>query len=259
MVQEEKDRYISNSLIRGLKILMMFSEENPSLSLTQIASKLGVSRTTPYRLVYTLQTMGYVRQDENTKRYELTPKVLELGFTYLNTLHLPEISRPYLEKLRDETGSSTHIGILDGQEVVYIARVPGKGISTILNVTVGSRLPAHATAIGKLLLAYQKPGDLEGILHDIELKLFTKQTKTQMLELHQELAEIREKGYSISNEELESGIYSLAAPIFDAQGNVVASVNIVAPVTMLRDEFIKETALPVLLQTAKQLSPFSSY
>ncbi|WP_257350517.1 IclR family transcriptional regulator [Pseudalkalibacillus decolorationis] len=258
MSNEEKDRYLSNSLVRGLEILKMFNEDKPTLSLVEIANNLGVSRTTPFRLLYTLQTMGYLRQDESTKRYELSPKVLELGFTYLNTMQLPEIARPYLEELRDQTGASVHIGILDGREVAYIARIPGKGVTTI-NVTIGSRLPAHATAMGKILLAYQSKENLKKILFGTELQPFTEQTKTQIMELKQELNSIRQKEYSISNEEFESGIRSIAAPIFNNKGSVIASVNVVAPVTTLDDKFSEEVVLPALCKTANQLSAFSGY
>ncbi|WP_221563076.1 IclR family transcriptional regulator [Pseudalkalibacillus sp. A8] len=258
MSNEEKDRYLSNSLVRGLEILKMFNEDKPTLSLAEIANNLGVSRTTPFRLLYTLQTMGYLYQDENTKRYELSPKVLELGFAYLNGMQLPEIARPYLEELRDKTGASVHIGILDGREVAYIARVPGKGVTTI-NVTIGSRLPAHATSMGKILLAYQPKEDLKNFLYGTELQPFTEQTKTEIMELQKELKNIRQRGYSISNEEFENGIRSIAAPIFNNKGSVIASVNVVAPVTVLDDDLSEEVVLPALRKTANQLSAISGY
>jgi IclR family transcriptional regulator, pca regulon regulatory protein len=258
MSEEKNERYLSNSLVRGLEILKMFNGEMPTLSLSEIANKLNVSRTTPYRILYTLQSLGYIRQDELTKRYELTPKVLELGFTYLNTMPLLDLARPYLEELRDETGLSTHLGILEGNEVAYIARVPGKGVTTV-NVTVGSRLPAHATALGKVLLAFQKEEILSAMLRGKELKSYTGKTKTELLSLEKELKEIKEKGYSTSNEEFENGIFSVAAPILDRQGHIVAAINIVAPVSVCNDEFITETVIPALLKRADQLSSFSGY
>src|SRR5690606_35237926 len=102
MAKEEKERYNANALVRGLEILKLFNEDRPTLSLVEIAKELNVSRTVPYRLLYTLQSLGYLDQDENSKRYSLTPQVLELGFSYLSTLKLPEIAQPYLETLRDE-------------------------------------------------------------------------------------------------------------------------------------------------------------
>jgi IclR family transcriptional regulator, pca regulon regulatory protein len=258
MSEDKNDRYLSNSLVRGLEILRMFNGDMPTLSLSEIANKLNVSRTTPYRILFTLQSLGYIRQDELTKRYELTPKVLELGFTYLNTMPLLDLARPYLEELRDETGLSTHLGILEGNEVAYIARVPGKGVSTI-NVTVGSRLPAHATALGKVLLAFQKEEKLTFMLNGNELKSYTGKTKTELLALEKELTEIKEKGYSTSDEEFENGIFSVAAPILNRHGHIIAAINVVAPVAVCKGDFITETVIPALLKQADQLSSYSGY
>src|SRR5699024_11751754 len=115
---------------------------------------LCVIRTVPYRLLYTLQDCGYVKQDTVTKRYYLTPKVMELGFSYLNSMRLPQIAQPYLEQLRDEIEASCYLSILDGEEVVYVGVAAVPGYSSV-NVYPGVRLPAHATANGKLLMAFQ--------------------------------------------------------------------------------------------------------
>jgi IclR family pca regulon transcriptional regulator len=171
---------------------------------------------------------------------------------------LLDLARPYLEELRDETGLSTHLGILEGNEVAYIARVPGRGVSTV-NVTVGSRLPAHATALGKVLLAFQKEEKLTIMLHGNELKKYTGKTKTQLLALENELREIKEKGYSTSDEEFENGIFSVAAPILNKQGHIIAAINVVAPVAVCKGDFITETVIPSLLRHADQLSSYSGY
>lgn len=258
MASEEKDRYNSNSLVRGLEILKMFNEEYPTLSLAEIAQRLGVSRTVPFRLLYTLQSIGYLHQDENTKRYKLTPKVLELGFAYLNTLQLPEISQPYLEQLRDETGASSHLSILDGNEVVYIGSAPTRGVAAI-NVNIGLRLPAHATANGKILLAFQPKERLNQILYGSELKPFTERTQTLIVDLLQELESIREQGYSITEGEHRNGIRSVAAPIFERSGEVLAAVNTVATESLFTDEFIQKVALPKVQDIAEKLSGFMGY
>lgn len=258
MPTEEKDRYSSNSLIRGLEILKMFNEENPTLSLAEIASKLGVSRTVPFRLLYTLQSHGYLHQDENTKRYKLTPKVLELGFTYLNTMKLPEISKPYIEQLRDELGVSCHLSILDGHEVVYVGSAPARGVSAI-NVNIGLRLPAHATANGKLLLAFEPRERLNQIFYGSELKPFTERTQTLKADFQQELDSIRERGYAMTKGEFQNGIWSVAAPIFDRAGEVIAAINIVAAESLFTDEFIQQVAIPKVRETAEKLSGFMGY
>jgi IclR family transcriptional regulator, pca regulon regulatory protein len=258
MANEEKERYNANSLVRGLEILKLFNGDRPTLSLVEIAKELGVSRTVPYRLLFTLQTLGYLSQDENTKRYSLTPKVLELGFSYLSTLKLPEIAQPYLEILRNETGASCHLSILDGQEVVYVGSAPVRGVSAI-NVNIGLRLPAHATANGKLLLAYQPEERLNQMLYGSELKPYTDRTKTSLVDFQQELEMIRIQGYSITKGELHYGIQSVAAPIFDRSGNVMAAINVVATETTFHDQFIEKIALPKVVETASKLSGYMGY
>lgn len=259
MVTNDKNaRYISRSLLKGLEILKMFNEDTPNLSLAEIAEKLGVSRTTPYRLLYTLQEAGFLYQDENTKRYELTPKVLELGFSYLSALQLPEMAAPYLEKLRDETNASAHLGILDGREVVYISRVPARGVTTV-HVNVGSRLPAYATAIGKVLLAFQPADKLKDIIFGTELHTYTEYTKTDLYDLQKELEDIRQKGFAISNEEFEEGISSVAAPICNRQKQVIAAINLAAPAYLVKQETLEEVFLPAIQEVAKKLSVYSGY
>ncbi|WP_134702452.1 IclR family transcriptional regulator [Ammoniphilus sp. YIM 78166] len=258
MASGDGDRYISNSLIRGLQILRMFNADQPTLSLAEIAGNLGVSRTVPYRLLYTLQADGYLIQDEHTKRYELTPKVLELGFSYLNTLQLPEIARPYMEALRDKTGASSHMGILDGNEVVYVGRVPIPGVAAI-TVSIGTRLPAHAISMGKCLLAYQPRERIEAIFLGSDLKPYTQQTKTMLADLLNELQIIRERGYAIGDQEFESGIRSVAAPIFNRLGLVIASVSVVASAAVLNNEAMEQVVIPGVCETAVTLSQFMGF
>lgn len=207
--------------------------------------------------MYTLQSLGYLDQDENSKRYSLTPQVLELGFSYLSTLKLPEIAQPYLETLRDETGASCHLSILDGNEVVYVGSAPVRGVSAI-NVNIGLRLPAHATANGKLLLAYQPQEKLKQ-LYGSELKPYTDRTKTSLADFQNEIEIIRGNGYSITKGELHHGIQSVAAPIFDKTGSIMAAINVVATETTFHDEFIEQVALPKVLEISKKLSGYMGY
>ncbi|WP_433957834.1 IclR family transcriptional regulator [Cytobacillus horneckiae] len=254
----EKERYNANSLVRGLEILKLFNEDRSTMSLAEIAKELDVSRTVPYRLLYTLQTLGYLHQDEHTKRYNLTPKVLELGFSYLNSLKLPEIAQPYLEQLRDTTGASCHLSILDGYEVVYIGSAPVRGVSAI-NVNIGLRLPAHATANGKLLLATQPYEKLKQTVYGTSLKPYTDKTQTDLAGFFEELETIRKNGYAISIGEFHQGIQSVAAPIFDRSGHVIAAINVVATDITFHSEFIEKIALPKVIETAKVLSGYMGY
>lgn len=258
MASGEKEKYSANSLLRGLEILKLFNEEQPSLSLSEIAKQLGVSRTVPYRLLYTLQNMGYLSQDESTKQYKLTPKVLELGFSYLNSLKFPEIVQPYMETLRDEISASCHLSILDGLEVVYVGSAPIRGVSAV-NVNIGLRLPAHATANGKLLLAYQSKERLMQMFQMSNLTPYTNKTLTIPSEFQQQLETIREKGYSLTSGEFHPGIRSVAAPIFDRTGEVLAALNVVATESAYQDDFMEKIALPKVLEVSRLLSNYMGY
>lgn len=255
MVKNEKEKYISNSIVRGLEVLKMFSAEKPTFSLAEIASNLGVSRTTPYRILYTLEECGYVYQDSDTKRYGLKPKVLELGFTYLNSLQLPELSAFYLEQLRDTTGMSSHMGILDGNEVVYIARYPARSLANV-TINVGSRLPVYATSMGKCLLAHLPEDQMEDLLLNSELKPITKSTKTEIEDLCNELKIVKQKGYVFNKGEFEAGVWSVACPIFGRNNEIIAAINVAAPQHTVDEMLMKKKIIPAVCEIAEQISSF---
>jgi IclR family pca regulon transcriptional regulator len=247
------DRYIVGALVRGLDVLRCFDREHPTLSLGDVARKLGWGRTEPFRFLYTLESLGYLRRDPATKRYELAPKVLEIGFAALANLQLPELAQPFLERLRDETNASAHIGILDGKDVVYVGRAASRAIlrSTI---HVGSRLPAHATAIGKMLLAGKSSAELDTWLADNELERYTAHTLAGMRALLEELARIRERDYAFSNQEFEFGIRSIAAPVRDVRGETIAAINVSAPADALAATIVEDTIVPAVRAAARDLS-----
>lgn len=254
----ENDPYLVGALVRGLEVLRAFNADHPTLSLSELAGVLGWSRTAPYRFVHTLQRLGYLQQDPQTRRYRLGSRVLELGFEYLHSLQLPEMAQPYLERLRQETGASAHLGILDGLEVVYVARAQTRLMSAS-NVHVGSRLPAHATSMGKILLAFQPPEILEELLQQTTLTAYTNRTITDPSRLRQELTAIRQCGYVFNDQEFEFGIRSIAAPIYQSGGQVVAALNVSAPTPVLSDEVVQQVAIGAVRQAANELSKCLGY
>src|SRR5699024_733504 len=154
--------------------------------------KLGVSRTVPYRLMYTLKEEGYLEQDSITKRYKLTPKVLSLGYSYINSFKLPELLQPFLEEIRNDLQASCYLSVLSEKDVVYIGSAPMKNLTGI-NVNVGTRIPAHATANGKILLAHQPIEKIKKMYSTQEVKRFTNYTFSSRGELINELMHIKEK------------------------------------------------------------------
>ncbi len=247
------ERYLVGGLMRGLDVLRCFDREHPTLSLGEVARLLGWRRTEPFRFLHTLESIGYLHRDAVTKRYRLTTKALEIGFAALANLPLPELAQPYLEALRDRTNGSAHVGILDGEAVVYVGRAASRAIlgSTI---HIGSRLPAHATAIGKTLIASQDDGWVRSWLERNELVRYTTTTLADVRAFLDELAQIRARGYAVSNAEFEAGISSVAAPIVDASGETVAAVNVSTPANVLSEAAVRELLVPAVRETAAELS-----
>jgi IclR family pca regulon transcriptional regulator len=247
------DRYVVGSLVRGLDVLRCFDREHPTLSLGDVARRLGWRRTEPFRFLYTLESLGYLRRDPLSKRYELTPKVLEIGFSALANLQLPELAQPYLERLRDRTNGSAHIGILDGKDVVYVGRAPSRAIlgSTI---NVGSRLPAHATAMGKALLAAKDDAAIADWLAANELTRYTIHTLAERRAFLADIAQVRRRGFSVSNQEFEFGICSVAAPIRNGSGETIAAVNVSGPAETLTTASVRDLIVPAVRETAAELS-----
>jgi len=247
------ERYIVGGLMRGLDVLRCFDRDHPTLSLGEVARTLGWRRTEPFRFLHTLESLGYLARDPVTKRYRLTTKVLEIGFTALANLPLPELAQPYLERLRDRTNGSAHVGILDGEEVVYVGRAASRAIlgSTI---HIGSRLPAHATAMGKTLLAAQPDAWIRSWLEHNELTRYTTTTLDEVAAFLAEMAQIRTRGYAVSNAEFEVGIRSVAAPIVDSAGEAVAAINVSAPSDALSDDAVLGIIVPAVCEVAAELS-----
>lgn len=205
------------SLARGLAVIRAFDADAPFLTLSDVARRTDLTRAAARRFLLTLVELGYVRTDG--KRFALTPRVLELGFAYLSSLSLPEIAAPHLEALVERVHESASVSVLDGADVVYVARVPTSRIMT-LAITIGTRFPAHATSMGRVLLAALEPRP------PIALHALTDRTVTDPAVLAHELDAVAAAGYCLVDEELELGVRSIAVPLRDAGGTVVAAVNV---------------------------------
>lgn len=247
------DRYLVGGLMRGLDVLRCFDREHPTLSLGDVARQLGWRRTEPFRFLHTLESLGYLRRDPVTKRYELTPKVLEIGFSALANLQLPELAQPYLERLRDRTNGSAHVGILDGKDVVYVGRAPSRSILSS-TIHVGSRLPAHATAIGKTLLAAKSDAWIRDWLATNDLTRYTVHTLAETRVFLDEIAQIRHRGFATSNQEFEFGIRSVAAPIRNGSSETIAAINVSAAADALTAASVADVIVPAVRETAVELS-----
>ena len=247
------DRYTVRSLAKGLELLHCFGHESPSLSLKELSERMGWSKATTYRFAFTLQQLGYLDQDPATKRYRPALKILDLGFACLSSLGLTEGAQPYLEELFGKTHQPVHIAVLDGADIVYVARRADRSLTTI-NLFVGARLPAYCTSMGKVLLAYRPWADVRERMKGVAMKRYTPNTVTSLQRLRADLELIRRSGYGTTDQELELGVRSVAAPVRDASGEVIAAVNVSTLTSRVGPSELRTRFLPKLLETARRIS-----
>jgi IclR family pca regulon transcriptional regulator len=218
-----RSRDFVQSLERGLAIIRVFGADRPSMTVSEIAAEIGLTRAAVRRFLLTLTELGYVTGRNN--RFELTPRVLELGYSYLSALSFPDVALPHLEQLVADTAEASEGSILDRGDIVYVVRVPGPAMMTI-SVNVGARRPAYATAMGRVLLAHLPAAELEEYLATYELVPVLPRTITEVGEFRAELKRVRENGYALVNQELEEGLVAVAVPVRDRTGRVRAAVNL---------------------------------
>ncbi|WP_298176595.1 IclR family transcriptional regulator [Saccharomonospora sp.] len=238
------------SLERGLAVIKAFGAGAPQLTLSDVAKATGLTRAAARRFLLTLADLGYVRFDG--KYFSLTAKVLELGYAYLSSLSLPEVVQPHLERLSAEVHESCSVSVLDGTDIVYVARVAVSRIMTV-SINVGTRFPAHATSMGRVLLAGLDEDALADQLRDVTFDPLTDHTITSAEKLRAELEAVRAQGWALVDQELEEGLRSVAAPIRDRSGKVVAAVNISTHASRTTPESVRTDLVPPLLATAARI------
>ena len=228
------------SLARGLAVIRAFDAEHRDLTLSEVARATGLTRAAARRFLLTLVDLGYVHAEGG--RFSLRPRVLELGFAYLSSLTLPELAEPHMERLVATVNESSSISVLDDTDVVYVARVPTRRIMSI-TLAVGTRLPAYATSMGRVLLAALPDDALTERLARTDLRPLTPRTITDAAALRAAIEQVRRQGHALVDQELEQGLRSVAVPIHDASGATVAALNISvhasrASVAELRNRFL---------------------
>jgi IclR family transcriptional regulator, pca regulon regulatory protein len=258
----ETDGGFSQSLQRGLAILSSFHSGRPLLGVSELGRDVGLSRSTTHRYVSTLVALGYLQQDPSTKKYRLGPRVLDLGFSALDSMELREVAGPHLRELSDVTGYTVNMAILDDLDIVYVDRCRSSqaGQREIdLNLHVGARLPAYCTSLGKVLLAYL-PEDVRGQrLAKIDFARRGPNTITSKQALAAELGRVREQGYAINNEELAYGLRSIAAPVLSREGNAAGAINLAVHSSMVSSADMGARFGPVLMRTAADISARLGY
>ncbi|WP_308492039.1 IclR family transcriptional regulator domain-containing protein [Microbacterium terrisoli] len=234
------------SLARGLAVIRAFDADHAHLSLSEVAARAGIPRAAARRFLRTLETLGYVRSGDRS--FALTPRVLELGFSYLSGLSLPEIVQPHLERLSRRVDESVSAAVLDGGDIVYVARVHTRRIMSV-RITIGTRFPAHATSMGRVLLAGMTGAERDAaVAASLEHHLVEGALVGDALSA--ELDRVRAQGWAMVDGELEPGLRSIAAPVRDRTGAVVAALNVSTSTHRITAERVRGEFLSALRETA---------
>jgi IclR family pca regulon transcriptional regulator len=239
------------SLARGLSVLQAFSDQRRSLTIAQVSHKTGIPRASVRRCLHTLIQLGYAEADGNN--FTLKPKVLTLGYSYLSSTPLTVSAHPYLNRISRTLNESCSLAVLQDDEVLYVGRSATSRIMSV-SLTTGSRLPAYCTALGRVMLAHLAREELEGYLERVPLKAMTDKTVVSKTRLKEILADVRQQGYAMIEEELEIGLRSIAVPVRGASGRVLAALNVGAHAARVSSRKMTEEFLPVLLEGAQELS-----
>lgn len=239
------------SLSRGLAIIRSFDRTASSMTLSQVAGRTGVSRAVARRFLHTLAHDGYVSTDG--KYFRLTPRVLDLGFAYLSSLNIWDVAQPIMQGVVSGTGESCSASVLDGTEIVYVARVAAGRIMQV-GLGIGSRLPAFCSSMGRVLLAACAPEEIDAFFRTAVLKPFTPRTLTEERALRQELCRVAAQGWALVDEELETGLRSLSVPIRRRSGQVIAAMNVSCHAGACPAQQTLDRCLPVLLAASEDIT-----
>lgn len=240
---KEKDPEYLTTLERGLTVLRAFNKSQPEMQLSEVAAATDLSPAVVRRCLNTLVELGYVTRVG--RKFLLTPEVLVFGSAFLASASIDSVIGEHLQSVRDETGDSSSISVLSGEEILYLAHIPTNR-HIRLNAGIGTRFPAHATSMGKVLLAYLSEEKRQAYLQHATLKRFTDLTVTSPEKLEQQFVEIREKGYCSVLSELDYGLVSLAVPVFDDNGHVLAAINCSTAASRIAQDEMVRTRLPLL-------------
>jgi IclR family pca regulon transcriptional regulator len=245
--ERARDPYFVQSLERGLAVIRAFDGDNPAMTLSDVARRTGMTRAAARRFLLTLADLGYVRSDG--RQFMLSPRVLDLGYAFLSGAGLPAVAEPHLEALVAEVHQTSSVAVLDGDDVVYVARVAVRRIVNVA-IAVGSRFPAYSTSMGRVLLAAQPDAWLDEYFRRVDLRPLSPRMVTDEPTLRTSLEEVRAAGYCLTDQELEPGLRSIAVPLRAASGAVVAAMNLSVHVGTETTATMRRVLLPRLRAAA---------
>lgn len=247
---EDREPHFVQSVARALSVMRSFNAERPSQSLADVARATGLDRATARRLLLTLADLGYVRAE--AREFQLTPRVLELGYAYLSGLSLPEIAVPHLRKLAGDLNETAALAVLDGDEIVYVALIPSSRVATV-RINIGTRFEAYPTSMGRVLLAGLPEQRLEDYLARLHLESKTDRTVRSVDALRAEINRTREQGWALVDAELEAGLRGAAAPVRDRAGAVIAAANVSVHAGRMTPQEVEREYVPAILRTVRMI------
>jgi IclR family pca regulon transcriptional regulator len=247
----EQGREFVQSLARGLSIIQAFGAERESMTLSEVAAATGLSRAAARRFLHTLEALGFVGHDG--KRFFLRPPILCLGYAYLSSVAWWRVAQPFMEEVAAQVHESCSASVLDRDEIVYLARVPTRRIMSV-NLSIGTRLPAYCTSMGRVLLAHLTPAELDRYFAESSRIKHTERTETEEPALRAILAAVAREGYSLVDQELDAGVCSLAVPIHDRGGRCIAALNVGAHSMRYSGARLLEEVLPVLREASRKIT-----
>ncbi len=251
LTTEVKASELVQSLVKGLTVIKAFNQQRPRMTLSEVATVTGFTRAASRRFLLTLVNEGYAKQDG--KQFSLTAKVLELGFSYLSTLDIWHNAKPLMNVLVEQLNESCSAAVLDGNDVVYVARVATTKRIMSITINVGTRLPAFATSMGRVLLADMSAPVLDKFLEQCQIEPFTQYTLTGKTALKAEIAQVKAQGYSMVEQELEVGLTSISVPVHNGAGEVIAALNVSTHMSQTARQQILVEILPALQLCAKNI------
>ncbi|MFR0692850.1 IclR family transcriptional regulator [Enterobacterales bacterium AE_CKDN230030158-1A_HGKHYDSX7] len=252
-MSDTENSLFNQSLEKGLAVLRAFNARNRTMNLAEVAEAADITKSSAQRMIHTLEALGYVSKHPQTKRFQLTPQVMEIGYNYLAADTLVDVANPFLAELAQTTGETTNLTEPVRTDMLYVARFVGPKFIPI-HLPIGSRIPMYCTASGRAFLSALSDDEILELLQDSDLSSHTQYTRTSLEDILAEIAEIRRKGYAINSEELFLGDMAVAAPVRNSQGRPVASVHVVAPTSRWTREDAERRLAPAAIECARAIS-----
>lgn len=246
-----EDRDFVGALAAGLEVLLAFDADHTAMTLSEVAVRAGMDRAKARRFLLTLHALGFVKR--LGRQFELTPKVLQLGYAYQASNQYRVVIQQYLQEITRELGESSSLAVLDDGDVVYVARSAARHRLMAISLSVGTRLPAAYTSMGRALLAQMGDADLDHWLDGAVLKAHTERSIVDPGALSERIRQVREDGYALVDQELDSGLRSVAVPVFSGQGEVLGAINISTNASRVDMDTLMDRYLPLLMEKAERI------